>query len=258
MDLELSGKTVLVTGASKGIGLAVAEAFAAEGCALHLVARTAADLNAAGARIQAAHDVRIFTHPLDLSRSESVRALAAACPDADILVNNAGAIPGGDLDAIDEARWREAWDLKVFGYVNLTREFHRRMRQRGGGVIVNIIGLAGERMDAGYVAGSSGNASLMAFTRAVGSTSIDHGVRVVGVNPGAVETERLVKLFQTRAQRRFGDPSRWRELFEVLPLKRAAKPAEVADVVVFLASPRAAYISGTIVTVDGGFAARAG
>jgi NAD(P)-dependent dehydrogenase (short-subunit alcohol dehydrogenase family) len=112
-------------------------------------------------------------------------------------------------------------------------------------------------MDAGYVAGSAGNASLMAFTRAVGSTSLDGGVRVVGVNPGAVETQRIERLFRTRAEQDFGDSGRWREYFAALPLGRPAKPEEVADVIVFLASERAAYVSGTIVTIDGGFAARA-
>ena len=256
MDLELEGKTALVTGASKGIGLAVAEVLAAEGCALHLAARTADSLKAACARIEAAHDVRATAHPIDLSRTGSAQALAAACPDVDILVNNAGAIPGGDLDAIDEARWREAWELKVFGYINLTREYYRRMRERGGGVIVNVIGLAGERMDANYVAGSAGNASLMAFTRATGSVSIDQGVRILGLNPGSIETGRLIALFKARAQRLFGDAARWRELYEPLPLKRPGTVREIADVVAFLASPRASYMSGTIVTVDGGAAAR--
>lgn len=257
MDLGLKGKAVLITGGSKGIGLAVAEAFAAEGCTLYLTSRTQADLQAAKARIIAANDVQVSIHPLDLSKSESVGALAAACPAVDILINNAGAIPGGDLDVIDEARWRQAWDLKVFGYVNLTREYYRRMRERGGGVILNVIGLAGERMDANYIAGSTGNASLMAFTRAAGSTSIDAGVRILGVNPGAVETGRIETLWKTRAQKEFGNEARWREYAASLPLKRAATPQEVADVVVFLASPRASYVSGTILGIDGGFAARA-
>jgi len=258
MDLQLKGKSVLVTGGSKGIGLAVARAFAAEGCSLHLAAREQAPLSAAAQEVSKANAVGVTHHAIDLGRQGSAITLARACPDVDILVNNAGAIPGGDLDAIDETRWREAWDLKVFGYINLTREFYRRMRERGSGVIVNVIGLAGERMDAGYIAGSAGNASLMAFTRAAGSTSLDSGVRIVGVNPGAVRTERLIRLFKTRAERLLGDVARWEELFEKLPMKRAAQPEEVADLVVFLASARASYVSGTIVTIDGGVAARAG
>lgn len=257
MELELKGKTVLVTGASKGIGYAVAEGFAAEGCSLHLVARTGADLEAAKARLHAAHGCEVAIHPLDLSRGDAVKALAETHGKVDILVNNAGAIPAGDLDAVEEPRWREAWDLKVLGYVNMTREYYRRMRGAGG-VIVNVIGLAGERLDPGYVAGSAGNASLMAFTRAVGSNSIEHGVRILAVNPGAVRTDRIVTIYKTKAEKELGDASRWQEYFEALPLKRPATPREVADVVVFLASARASYLSGIVVPIDGGMAARGG
>ena len=256
MDLNLQGKTALVTGASKGIGLAVAKLLAAEGCNLHLVARGKETLEAAREAIRKRHQIAVALHPLDLSQSESVGQLAEACRDIDILINNAGAIPGGTLAMIDEARWRAAWDLKVFGYINLTRAFLALMAQRGRGVIVNVIGLAGEKMDAGYVAGSAGNASLIAFTKAVGSTSLDKGVRVVGCNPGPVETDRIVTLMKTRAEREFGDAGRWQEYLKKLPLGRAAKAEEVADLVAFLASDRAGYISGTVTTIDGGLGAR--
>lgn len=258
MDLRLAGKTVLITGGSKGIGLACAKGFAAEGCNLHLAARTAADLETAKAVIEQAHDVSVAVHAVDLSGEGAATALAAAAGDVDILVNNAGAIPGGDVLAVDEARWRAAWDLKVFGYINLTRAYLDRMQPRGDGVIVNVIGLAGERPSAGYIAGSAGNASLMAFTRGIGSTSLDSGVRVLAVNPGPVETDRITTLMKARAEAELGDGDRWRELTGNWPMGRAARADECADLVVFLASERASYISGVVYAIDGGLGARGG
>ena len=120
MQLGFENRTAVVTGASKGIGLAVARGLAAEGCSVHLVARDSAMLQKAAASISADFQVSATPHALDLSRSENIATLMAATDTPDILVNNAGAIPGGDLQAVDEARWRMAWDLKVFGYINMS------------------------------------------------------------------------------------------------------------------------------------------
>ncbi|HYC46412.1 MAG TPA: SDR family NAD(P)-dependent oxidoreductase, partial [Burkholderiales bacterium] len=164
MDLRLHGSTALVTGASRGIGFAVAQGLAREGCHLHLVARTPADLESARAKILDECEVRVECHALDLGESESITKLGERCGQVDILVNNAGGIPAARLVELEEDRWRKAWDLKVFGYINLTREIYRVMREKRRGVIVNVIGVSGERLRQDYIAGSTGNAALMAFT----------------------------------------------------------------------------------------------
>jgi NAD(P)-dependent dehydrogenase (short-subunit alcohol dehydrogenase family) len=203
--------------------------------------------------IESEYDVSVDVHPADLSDGEVVRALAAQCGDIDILVNNAGAIPRGDLWQIDEANWREVWDLKVFGYINMCRAVYSQMLIRGKGVIINVIGAAGERPNMNYIAGGSGNAALMGFTKGIGGRSLSDGIRVVGVNPGFIQTQRLEKLMRNAAETRFGDPARWQELLPKNP--PPGRPRDVANLVVFLASDRAGYISGTVVTVDGGLVA---
>lgn len=256
MDLGLKGRTALVTGGSRGIGLAVAGRLVAEGCAVHLAARSADRLAEAREALSMPDGPAVKTHVADLADPAVPPRLAADCGRIDILVNNAGAIPPGSIDRIDDAVWRRAWDLKVFGFINMTREFLSRMRERRTGVIVNVIGAAGERPDAAYIAGAAGNAGLMAFTRALGAEAIRDGVRVVGVNPGLVGTERMVSLLQAKAADTLGDSARWEELVANFPLGRPCRPEEIADMVAFLASDRAGYVSGTIVTVDGGMSAR--
>ena len=249
MNLELKGLTALVTGASRGIGLAVAQGLAREGCHLHLAARTQTDLDAARARIAAECPVNITCHALDLGVSANMNELARRCKDIDILVNNAGGIPSGRLTDINETRWREAWELKVFGYINLTREIYRAMCARKRGVIINVIGVAGERLHQDYIAGSTGNAALMAFSQAVGSISVDDNVRVVCVNPGLIATDRTQVL---RDASNPVDAAAYREVLEKLPYGRMGEPDEVADLVAFLCSARATYVSGAVFSIDAG------
>ena len=256
MDLHLKGKTALVTGGSRGIGLGVAQGLAAEGCNVHIASRSAEDLEAARKKIAAAHDVKVVVHALDLSVPENAVKLARDCGDIDILINNAGAIPQGTITDFDDKTWRSGWELKLHGYINLTREVYRRMVERKNGVIINVIGGAGERPTAGYIAGAFANSGLMTMSRALGAESPKHGVRVLGLNPTATATDRGVERWRNQAKEQLGDPERWQELTKGMPFGRPCSVEEVANVVVFLASDRASYMSGSLVSVDGGAAWR--
>ena len=252
MDLKLNGKRVLITGGSRGIGRAAAAVLAAEGCDLVLAARDAAALAEAADAIRAAHGVRVETVAVDLSTDAAARSLAEQAGAVDVLVNNAGAIPPGSLLSVDDDTWRRAWDLKVYGFLSLTRAVYPGMKARGGGVVVNVIGAAGEKFPPGYVAGAAGNAALMAFTKAIGRSAPSDNIRVVAINPGATATERHEMLSRHRAERELGDAERWRELYRTLPFGRAATPEEIGSAVAFLASPLSGYTSGTVLTIDGG------
>jgi 3-oxoacyl-[acyl-carrier protein] reductase len=250
MDLQLTRQRVLITGASKGIGLACANAFAAEGAELILVARDAARLDSAAASILGARAVHTFA--CDLSRPAERERLAACFPQVDVLVNNAGAIPPGSVLDIGIDDWAESWSLKVMGYIHLTQLYLREMKARRAGTIVNIIGIGGAAPRFDYACGASGNAALMAFTQAVGGRSPDFGVRVLALNPAPTLTDRLVKLYEAYATQRWGDASRWREFLDGLPFGRAADPAEIGAITAMMASPRASYVSGTVIDIDAG------
>jgi NAD(P)-dependent dehydrogenase (short-subunit alcohol dehydrogenase family) len=252
MDLQLAGKTVLITGGSKGIGKAAAEVLAEEGCNLILVARDGATLDRTAAEIRDKRQVNVRTISADLSSDAAVRKVALEAGELDVLVNNAGAIPPGDVLSIDDAKWRQAWDLKVFGYISFCRVIYAQMKARRAGVIINVIGSAGEKFPTNYIAGAAGNASLMAFTRALGKGGPADGLRVVGINPGPVETDRLVMLRKAEAKQKWGDENRWRELSAGMPFGRPASPREIGNAVAFLASPASGYTTGTVLTIDGG------
>jgi 3-oxoacyl-[acyl-carrier protein] reductase len=255
MDLRLKGKAALITGASKGIGRAIAGALAAEGCPLILVARDVEKLSKAAEEITAKHGTKVSMIAADMTRKDEAERLFAEAGDADILINNAGAVPRGSIADVDEEAWRSAWDLKVFGYIRLCRLFLPTMVARRSGVILNVIGIAGQRPDANYIATTSANAALIMLTESLGGDSVRHGVRVLGVNPGLVATDKFMGNIKRRAELKFGSADRWPEMID-LPMGRLAEPAEIADVVAFLVSERAGYISGTVVNVDGGLRTR--
>jgi NAD(P)-dependent dehydrogenase (short-subunit alcohol dehydrogenase family) len=256
MDLGIQGKRALVTGGSKGIGFAIARRLALEGCEVVLVARSATELEAAAGKLHAESGSKVSVLSTDLADREAAARIAAAHPAIDILVNNAGAIPTGTVEQVDADTWRQAWDVKVYGTIDLCRHYLPRMRERRSGVILNIIGAAGEMFDPNYIAGGVGNAALVAFTKTLGSNSLEHGVRVLGINPGPVLTERLLASMRKRAAERLGDPERWREIAARMPSGRAAEVEEIAASAALLCSPLSAYTTGSILTIDGGISKR--
>ena len=245
MDLQLSGKTVLVTGSSKGIGLACARTFAEEGCKVHLASRDRERLDQAAKTLKGGATV----HAVDLRDGAALAKLAEACADVDILVNNAGDIPGGTIDVIDEAKWRHAWELKVFGYINLTRALFARMKARRSGVIVNVIGMAAENPSFEYICGATANAGLAAFTKALGRGAPEFGVRALGVHPPSTRTDRILTVMKAAAKAKFGDENRYPELVGAGMFGKMIEPEQVGDTVAFLASPRAGQLTGIVLNL---------
>ena len=254
MQLDLNGQHVLITGGSKGIGLACAERFLREGCRVTLVARDADRLAAARAQLSSTDQVEIIA--ADLSRAEERVRVHKTCRSVDLLINNAGAIPGGGLLEMDMAVWEQAWALKVMGFIHLTQLYLADMKDAGAGIICNIIGQAGRAPRYDYLCGGVGNAALIAFTSAVGGRSVDWGVRVFGINPSPTRTDRIVTLHRARAKAQWGDESRWQEIDTNRPLGRLIEPDEIAAMAAFLSSPTCGYVSGTVVDVDGGIGFR--
>lgn len=250
MDLGLQGLTVLITGGSKGIGYATARVLAAEGANLILVARDPAALEKARADIAEKSAVKVEVAPCDLSNGELVKALATRFgPRVDVLVNNAGAVPGGDLFSVSEARWREGWDTKVFAYVNMSREFYPHLKARGGGVIINVLGIGSRQKRADYMCGGMANAALDFFTETLGAESPADNIRIVGVSPGPVATERYRSITEQRLK---ANPA----AVHKLPFGRIATPEELGETIAFAASARSSYTSGAIIFVDGGISVR--
>ena len=256
MELHLKGKRVLITGGSAGIGRGIALAFAQEGCNLVLVSRSESTLSQVARDIEQQFHVAVEIHACDLRQDDNAPMLAQKYGDIDILVNNAGDIPGGRLTEVSQQRWREGWELKVFGFINMTRSFYKIMSERGHGVILNIIGASSIGLDSQYIAGSMGNSALEALTHSLGSASPEYGVRVLGISPGLVLTERLEKLLKKRALDKFGNADQWQELTHNAPFHRTAAVDEIAASAVFLASSRSSYTSGAVLSIDGGFVRR--
>lgn len=257
MDLELSGKRVLITGGSRGIGLACARAFLREGARVAIVGRSEANLATALTTLAAdAPDRPPFTVAADLTdamqAAHAADAAAAALGGIDILVTSAGGARRTPPAELTPSAWRDAMDAKYFAYIHVIDPVIKRMAQAGSGVIVNVIGMGGKVASPTHLPGGAANAALMLATAGLASAYGRSGVRVNAVNPSATRTERLQQGLEAEAELAGTTVDEaLRRASERTGLGRLAAPEEIADAVLFLASARAAYISGAILSIDG-------
>jgi NAD(P)-dependent dehydrogenase (short-subunit alcohol dehydrogenase family) len=251
MELGLQGKVAIVTGGSKGIGRATALGLIAEGASVLVCARGKEALEATAGEVRGGEG-RMIAVQADLTQAESIKEVVSRCLDTfgrvDILVNNAGSARPGDFLNLSDGAWLDDWTLKFFGYVRMAREVLPHLQKQKGGVIINIIGTGGLRPVGNYMIGGSANAALNHFTKALADEGAKHGVRVVGINPGPILTERLERFLSTFS----GGATAEQAMQKMTPLGRVGKAEEVADLVLFLASQRAAFIHGANITIDGG------
>lgn len=254
MELGLERKVAIVTGGSKGIGRATALAFLHEGASVLICARGQDSLDETVAAAGHAARERIDLIAADLMQAAAAKQVVARCIERfgriDILVNNAGSARPGDFLQLTDEAWVDDWTLKFFGYVRMAREVLPQMQRQGSGVIINIIGTGGLNPTGNYMIGGAANAALNHFSKALADAIAKYGVRVVGINPGPILTERLLKMHGALTSGA-GQPDD--EAFRrMTPLGRIGKPEEVADLVLFLASDRGGFIHGANISIDGG------
>jgi NAD(P)-dependent dehydrogenase (short-subunit alcohol dehydrogenase family) len=256
MDLKLTGQHVLVTGGSRGIGLACALEFLREGARVSIAGRQPEHLQSAKAHLKQETGVDVITQSADLSDAQAALALVDATEreggPIDILVNSAGAARLTPFAELSPAAWQAAMQAKFFSYINVTDPLIKRMAARGHGAVVNVIGMGGKVATIHHLAGGSANAALMLSTAGLAAAYAPQGVRVNAVNPALTLTERAAASISADArQRNVPEEEALRQAQSRAPLGRLAKPEDIADVVVFLASPRAAYVTGVVMSLDG-------
>ncbi|MEJ1167376.1 SDR family oxidoreductase [Variovorax sp. CCNWLW186] len=259
MDLQLQDRHVLITGGSKGIGLACALGFLREGARVSLVSRDLQNLEQGRKTLVEAFaeaEGRVSVHAADLKDPAGAVAALNAAEQAfgpvDVLVNSAGAARRTPPDELNAAAWHDAMDAKYFTYIHMIDPVVKRMGERGQGAIVNVIGQGGKVASPVHMAGGAANAALMLVSAGMASAYAAKGVRVNAVNPGLTLTERLQEGLKADAKLQgIGSEEALQRAKARLPLGRIAAPEEIANAVVFLASPKASYITGAIVAMDG-------
>ena len=257
MDLELEGKAALVTGGSKGIGRAIALGLAAEGARLAICARERAGLDRVAAEVRERWKQEIVVISANLSELTEVERVVTAARERlgriDILVNNAGAIRGGAFLDIPDAQWIHDWNLKLLGYIRMSRAVFPLMQAQGGGRIVNVIGAAARNPTPTYLTGGAANAALVNFTKGLADLGAPSNILVTAVSPAATATERGESLMAQHAAGSARTVEQVRaEALAAYKLGRIATPEDIADLVCFLASARASFLTGICITVDGG------
>ena len=251
MDLGLKDKKVLITGGSKGIGLACAKAFIAEGAKVALVSRSKENLDNAKASLREAYVIAA-----DLVDAAAAAAMVERVEKEfgpiDVLVNSAGAAKRTDADDLTPAAWRAGMDAKYFSYINVIDPLIKKMGKRGHGVVVNVIGAGGKVASPTHLAGGAANAALMLATAGLAYAYASKGVRVVGLNPGVTKTERVAQGLKAEAKRaNVSEEQAYKQMVARLPMGKPAEPEEIADIVVFAASERGRYLNGANISTDG-------
>lgn len=255
MDTGLKNKIVLITGGSKGIGLACAEAFARAGARVSITSRSTDNLNTARQQL-AAKGIEVSTYAADLCDANEAAALIGNVETSsgplDVLVNSAGAAKRYPPATLTPQAWIDAMNAKYFTSINAMDAALKGMVERRRGAIVNIIGAGGKTPNPVHLPGGAANAALMLATAGLATAWASHGIRINGINPGATETERVKGAVDAEAQMTGSAPEDvLKALKQRIPLGRLAQPEEIANVAVFLASDLASYVTGSLITMDG-------
>ena len=255
MDLGLEGKVVLITGGSKGIGLACARAFAAEGARVAIASRSQDNLDRAREDLKK-EGVEAFAVAADLTRAEAATAMAAATEKAlgpiDVLVNSAGAAKRHALDEYDAHAWHHGMDSKFFPYVHAMDAVRAGMIERKRGAIVNIVGTGGKRAQPTHLAGGAANAALLLVTVGWANALGKFGIRVNAIKPASTYTGRVKQALVLEAkEQNISEAEALKRLEAAIPFGRYGQPDEVAAVTVLLASAKASYVSGAVIPMDG-------